>query len=102
MAGDQEDNQGLVSGGGDPRGRVAPVELGCGGNKMNYDRPRKPTFEQARKSLNRVNISLRRTIGSELRVAFCGVGAEVSAYYTEDVLDALRTGRKMAEWRKGQ
>lgn len=47
--------------------------------------------------LRSLGISLSRLTGPEFRVAFHGRGNEGSAYYTNDLDDALATGRAMAE-----
>lgn len=65
---------------------------------MIYNRPKTPTFAEAKKSLDAINVSIRRTIGSELRVNLI-MGLESAAYYTEDIMDALRTGRAMDAFR---
>lgn len=56
----------------------------------------KASFNDAKAELNRLGFTLRRAgERSEYRVNFRG-GAEVTAYYTNDLADALDTGRAIA------
>lgn len=53
------------------------------------------TFATVKHDLDRHDISLRRTQDGELRVNYRN-GREATAYYTDDLHDALATGRAMA------
>ncbi len=50
---------------------------------------------EARAQLRSAGISVVACGGGEYRVAFSGVGNEDSAYYTNDLADALATGFDM-------
>lgn len=58
------------------------------------------TVAQVRDELAKLGISFRRTQFGEFRVNFAG-GREATAYYTNDLDDALATGRKLAAIREG-
>jgi hypothetical protein len=45
--------------------------------------------------LKKLGLTVRKSDG-EFRVAYPGLNSEASAYYTEDLLDLLNTGRAMA------
>lgn len=55
---------------------------------MNY------TLKQARELLECVDMKIRKTECGEYRVYFPG-GGEAAAYYTNDLEDAIATGRDM-------
>lgn len=54
------------------------------------------TQKQAAAMLRAIGITLKRAEGDEYRVAFKGKDQEASAYYTNDLSDAVETGRDMA------
>ena len=57
------------------------------------------TFKAAQATLRPLGVILRRTgYGPEVRVNFRG-GREATACYTDDLDDALATGREMARYR---
>lgn len=59
-------------------------------------KPRKLTQAMVKSELNAMGLSFRRTAwGDEFRVNYRG-GTEDSAYYTDDLSDALDTGKAMA------
>jgi hypothetical protein len=53
------------------------------------------TLTEAKAALRPLGLSLRKRDG-EYRVNFTG-GAEATAYYTNDIFDAVETGRQMAK-----
>lgn len=58
-------------------------------------------FKKAQAELRTLGITLRKTDG-EYRVAFAGKGTESSAYYTNDIEDAVNTGRAMFNKREAK
>lgn len=56
----------------------------------------KLTLKQAQGILRAIGITLTKNSYNEYRVAFRGKGNEDSAYYTNDLQDAVDTGRHMA------
>lgn len=56
-------------------------------------------FKEVRDALRRSGIKITKEDGNEFRVNYIS-GNEASAYYTTDLIDALQTGRIMAESRK--
>lgn len=57
------------------------------------------TIREVRAELSQLGLSLAKTDHGEFRVApRCGTSAdrEAASYYTDDLLDALATGRSMA------
>lgn len=59
----------------------------------------KLTVKEVRGRLALRNIKVRRTEYGEFRVSYAGPNSEPSAYYTDDLEDALSTGLKMANER---
>ena len=56
------------------------------------------TMARARDQLRPLGLSITRPIGRDIRVNFTR-GVEATAYYTNDLQDAVNTGRDMAERR---
>jgi glutamine amidotransferase PdxT len=57
------------------------------------------TIKQARAELKLLDITIKRNKFGEYRVNFVG-GREETAYYTNDLHDAVATGKAMAEQKK--
>lgn len=58
------------------------------------------TFKQAKKQLNLMGLSLCKTAHeNEYRVNYQNATTDLSAYYTNGLLDAVNTGRQMAHFR---
>ncbi len=57
-------------------------------------KPAKPTLSQVKASLSLHGIAIRKQDG-EYRVNFILGGNETTAYYTNDIEDALKTGLAM-------
>lgn len=52
------------------------------------------TMKQAKEIGRQYGFAIRKTIDREIRVS---IGNEQSAYYTDDIIDAVDTGRIMAK-----
>ena len=59
--------------------------------------PGKPTLAQAKATLRAVGVTITKRHG-EYRVNLRG-GQEATAYYTDDIEDAVNTGQQMADRR---
>jgi hypothetical protein len=65
--------------------------------------PVKPrlTFAAVKAELATIGVKIRKTDCGEFRVVLAGQGEE-SAYYTDDLSDALGTGKEAAAWQEKQ
>lgn len=53
-------------------------------------------LKDVKKQLSAIGVTIKTIEGTEYRINFKG-GSEASAYYTDDLEDALITGKVMAE-----
>ena len=80
-----------------PPGRPGVKTLVCAGCRGTGQRATKRmTIAQAKLLLRRVGIVMKKTEHNEYRVNLRG-GTEATAYYTDDLADAVATGGEMAK-----